>query len=210
MIHFNKIFAHCTLLFFAWLMPACAYRFTNVALAPPPNVRTIAIEAVYNTSREVIPHEWFWQAVQAEFARNGRVWLTSPEQADALMTLHITQASVAPSGTPIPEAINRDPPVSDRGSLSPFNFKNLRIAGSYTTTETINFQVEVTVHHLRQRRIIHRRLYQSGGSFRSFQASTVSQINSGFLMYQEGMESRFRQLSEQLSRRIVTDFFLAT
>jgi len=210
MVYFNKFSAIITLLIFAGLTAGCVYRFTNVASAPPPDVRSIAIEAVYDTSREVIPHEWLWQAVQAEFARNGRIWLTTPEKADALMTLHVTYAAVTPTGTPIPEAINRDPPLANRGSLSPFNFKNLRIAGSYTTTEAVSFQVEVVVNHLRQGRVIHRRQYQSGGSFRSFQASTISQTRSGFLMYQEGLESRFKQLSEQLSRRIVTDFFLAS
>lgn len=209
MVHFSKLFHFATLLLFAGCLSSCAYRFTNIAMAPPGGVQSIAIEAVYNTSREVIPHELLWKAVQEEFARNGRIWLSSADKADALMTIHITQARLEPTGTPIPEAINRDPPVADREGLTPFNYKNLRIAGSYTTTEAISFQVEVVVHHLRQNRILHQRQYQSGGNFRSFQASSVAQSATGFLLYQEGLEARFKQLAEQLSRRIVSDFFLA-
>jgi hypothetical protein len=86
----------------------------------------------------------------------------------------------------------------------------LRIAGNYTTNEQVSFRVQVKVHHLLKRQVVFERSYNTSGTFRSIQPSTISQAKSGFLLYQEGLEARFRQLANRMSSKIVTDFFLSS
>ena len=38
----------------------CAYRFTNKHIVTPEGIKTIAVEAIYDTGREVIRHELLW------------------------------------------------------------------------------------------------------------------------------------------------------
>lgn len=190
------------------LSSACTYRFTNIAIKPPDGIQTIAIEAVYDTSREVIPHELLWRALQNEFSRRGRLRLTSAEKADAILRVQISSAAVEPAGTPNTESVDRDPQYGDPSEVVPSQFKNLRIAGNYTTIEAMQFTAVVEVFDLRKRKQIFNRSYQMSGSFRSIQASNLAQTRTGYLLYEEGLDTRFRVLSEQLSRKIVTDILL--
>ncbi|SMF55461.1 LPS assembly lipoprotein LptE [Pseudobacteriovorax antillogorgiicola] len=187
---------------------SCAYRFTNVVMTVPEGVQSIAVEGIYDTSREVIPHEILWTSLMEEFARNGRLVLTSKEEADALMTVQIKDAQVFPSGAPSSEAITKDPIVSDTDKGNPFAFKNLRRAGNWTTTETVTYTIEVEVHNLRTRETIFSRNYSTSGSFRSIRASSVAQTRSGYLLYEEALQARMKSMSEGIARKVVTDFLL--
>lgn len=208
MYHCNKYRAHWIVVIFALLASACTYRFTNLALKAPSNVSSIAVEAIYDTSREAIPHELLWSALQNELIRAGRLTLKPVEDADAVLSVHIKQASINPEGTPIQESIDEDPSYESRSELSPEAYKNLNIAGSYTTSENISWSLEVKVYHRYEKKLIFRKDYSISGSFRSFQASNISQTQSGYLMYEEGLEARFKQQADQLANRIITDFLL--
>lgn len=187
---------------------SCAYRFTNVVMSPPPGIKSIAIEGIYNTSREVIPHEILWTALMEQFAKNGRLVVTSKEEADALVTVQLTSSSVNPSGTPSSESIYKDPIVTETDKRTPFEFKNLRRAGNWTTEETLSFKIDVKVHNLHNREVIFQKSYSSTGAFRSIRASTVAQTRSGYLLYEEALEARMKSLSTGLASRVVTDFLL--
>jgi len=190
------------------LLSGCTYRFTNLALQAPANVNSIAVEAIYDTSREAVPHELLWKALQTELIKAGRVNLSSIDQADAILRVHLKKAAINPQGTPIQESIDRDPDYENRSELSPDAYKNLNIAGSYTTSENLSWQIEVEIYHRFEKRVIFNKNYSISGSFRSFQASNISQTQTGFLMYEEGLEARFEQQAKQIANRIVTDFLL--
>lgn len=187
---------------------SCAYRFTNVAMSAPTGIQSIAIEGVYDTSREVIPHEVLWNAVAEEFAKNGRLTVTSKEEADALVTIHITQAEVSPTGAPSAESIDRDPPIGTNNYPDPFAFKNLKKAGSWTTDEAISYTININIYNLYTRQTLFKRSYATSGNFKSIRASTVAQTRTGYLLYHEALQARMRSLSQGLARKIVTDFLL--
>ncbi|WP_141736068.1 LPS assembly lipoprotein LptE [Oligoflexus tunisiensis] len=196
----------CLLLFA--LNAGCVYRFSNTALRPPVGVRTIAVEAVYDVSREVIPHELLWSAVQRELARSGRLMVTSQDEADAIMLITLNRASVNPTGTPSREAINRDPVVTETEKPAPGEFRNLKRAGNRTTDEAVNMTINVEVHDLKTRAVLFTRNYSAGTTFKSLRSETITPASSAYLNYEEALQAKVKELSAQLASRIVADFLM--
>lgn len=190
------------------LTSSCAYRFSNTAIRNPLGIQTLAVEAVWDDSREVVPHEALWSAVQREVIKNGRVILTNQEEADALMVITVTGAKVAPAGTPSQEAFDKDPPVSETEKGKPRDYRNLRRAGTWTTDEGITLAVQVNVYDLKSRAVLFNRNYSSGVAFRSFRPVSVTPSESVFLHYEEALDSRFKDVSESLASSIVNDFLM--
>lgn len=205
----NKVVRYNAVIIFAGLLNACVYRFTNLAIQPPKDTRSICVESIYDTTNEVIPNELLWRAIQNEIVRNGRLILQGCDRSDALMQVTISLASVAPVGTPqTVDRTQKDPSLEDRQRRSPDDYHNLRTAGTYTSNEEIRFTVQVKVFHLVKQKLIFEQSYQRAGQFRSVTDSKLAQRASGFLLYQEGLEARFKELSHSLARRITTDFLL--
>ena len=171
---------------------SCTYRFTNVAMSPPVGINTIAIESIYNTSRDVIPHEILWQSLSEQFAKNGRLLIASKDNADAILIIQLSDARVFPSGSPSSEAIYKDPVVTATDKRTPFEFKNLRRAGNWTTEETLSFSIQAKVHNLRNKKVLFNRNYSTSGRFRSIRASSVTTANAGYLMYEEALAARMK------------------
>jgi hypothetical protein len=207
MSYYNRYWPVIVLTVFAWLTNACAYRFSNASLTPPAGIRSVYIEAVYDTGKEVIPHELLWQAVQREFASNGSVLITSRQDADAIISLEITSSSVTPAGTPnTVDRSTKDPKPAERFGLDPFAYKNLRVAGNYTTYENLSFTVLAKAWDLKNRTEIFAKSYNMGGQFRSVTETKLVQKSTAFLHYGESLEARFDIVSRSIARRIVTDF----
>lgn len=190
------------------LINGCVYRFSNTALRPPVGVRTIAVEAVYDVSREVVPHELLWSAVQRELARSGRLMVTSQDEADAIMLITLSKASVNPTGTPSREPISRDPVVTETEKPEPQEFRNLKRAGNRTTDEAVNMAINVEVHDLKTRAVLFNRNYSAGTTFKSLRSETITPASSAFLNYEEALQAKVKELSEQLASRIVADFLM--
>lgn len=190
------------------LLQGCVYRFSNTAMRPPVGVRTIAVEAVYDVSREVIPHELLWSAVQRELARSGRLMVTNQDEADAIMLITLNKASVNPTGTPSREPISRDPAVTETQKPAPQEFRNLKRAGNRTTDEAVNMAINVEVHDLKTRAVLFNRSYSAGTTFKSLRSETITPVSSAFLNYEEALQAKVKELSEQLASRIVADFLM--
>lgn len=207
MSYYNRYWPALVLTVFAWLTHACAYRFSNVSLAPPSGIQSVYIEAVYDTSKEVIPHEILWQSIQKEFASNGSVLITSKQDADAIIIVEITSSSVTPAGTPnTVDRSTKDPKPTERFSLDPFAYKNLRVAGNYTTYENLALTVLVKAIDLHKRTEIFSKSYKMDGRFRSVTETKLVQKSTAFIHYTESLEARFSAVSSSIARRIVTDF----
>jgi len=190
------------------LSSACAYRFTNTAMRNPLGIQTIAVEAVWDNSREVLPHEMLWSAVQREIIRNGRVTLTNQDEADALMVVNITGAKVKPAGTPALEPLSKDPPESDVDKKTPNDYRNLKQAGTWTTDESITLGVHVNVYDLKSRALLFKHDYNSGITFKSYSDPNITPEAGAFLHYEEALDSRFKAVSESLAQSIVNDFLM--
>ena len=177
-------------------------------MAPPSNIHSIAIEGIYDTSREAIPHEILWSAISEQFGRNGRLMVVSPEEADALVRVHIKKAQVVATGSPTIESIRNDPDVTADNKFTPPEFKNLQIAGSYTKEESLKFTCFIEVYDLHTRKVIFKKDYNAAGTFSSITGNSVTRKEGYFLFYEESLQGRMKAMSEQLARSFVTDFFL--
>ncbi len=200
-----KMGGFCLLLL---VLQGCVYRFSNTAMRPPVGVRTIAVEAVYDVSREVIPHELLWSSVQRELVRSGRLMVTSQDEADAIMLITLSKASVNPTGTPSREPISRDPEVTETQKPEPQEFRNLKRAGNRTTDEAVNMAITVEVHDLKTRAILFNRSYSAGTTFKSLRSEAITPASSAFLNYEEALQAKVKELSDQLASRIVADFLM--
>lgn len=190
------------------ILNGCAYRFTNSAMRAPMGVQSIAVEAVYDESREVFPHEYLWSALQREIGRNGRLILTSQEEADALMVVTVTNARVAPSGTVSSEPIDKDPVVTDTDKGVPSAFRDVRKAGSWTTSESVSVSIHVDVFDLKTRALLFKRDYSQSAGFTSLRPLEITPTSSLFPQYEEALHAKSKEISNSIARTIVSDFLM--
>ncbi len=188
----------------------CAYTFTNTHLVRPEGVRTIAVEAVYDTSREVLPHEVLWQSLQDAFAADGHLGLAPQESADALVRAHIKSAEIASVGSNIANSEKRDPSLEgDDGPPAPNKFKVLTQAGEYRDKGRVSNVVEVEVWNLRTRSLIMRHSYAMSDPFQAFHQKLAG-VNAAndHLRYDEAVQASFKAISENISRSVVRDLLV--
>ncbi len=184
----------------------CAYRFTNKAMQPPEGIRSIAVEAVYDTSREVIPHQLLWDALQKAIAQNGKLRLTSQADADALLRAHITKAKVVPTGTPA-QRDNRakDPEIPDVDEPTEYrDYSDISKAGRYTTVEALQYTVTVEVWNLHTQKLIKSKAYNASTQFKSIRG-TNTDPKAGYLVYDEALQARFQEISKNIAEKAVFD-----
>jgi hypothetical protein len=202
---------HLYLYYFAMLttLSGCVYRFTNQHIVLPPGIRTIAIEAVYDTSREVLPHDLLWEALQEAFAADGHLRVVSQGRADALVRAHITRASDGPTGSAESKGSLKDSKGIAIDQLQPSDFRLLPEAGEFTTKQELSISVEVEVIDLRSRESLFNKSYQSLRTFRSFRSETsVAQRKSHFLFFEEARAAKFSEMSKDIAKAVVRDFLV--
>jgi len=132
--------------------------------------------------------------------------VTGRQHADALLVAHITTANVSPSGTVATERRTRDPEVTDPAGVDPREFRRLPRAGEHTREESLSFQVRIEVVDLRTRRVLLNRNYSGSRRFRSERAGL--DIKGFYLIYEEALENRFREISESIANRVVEDLLI--
>ena len=186
----------------------CAYRFTNVAMKPPPGIHSIAVEAVYDVSREVVPHHLIWQSLQEGFARNGRLMLVDKSAADAIVLVRLSESNVEAIGTPEIEKNLLDP-ILDDGDIRAYNqYKNLKRSSTNTVTEQVSLTLDVKIVNLRSREDLFRKDYRLSGSFRSIRSTAVAARKTQYLLYEEALHARVKTLADQFAQQVVRDFLL--
>ncbi len=193
------------------MLSACSYRFTNEHVVRPEGIQSIAVEAVFDTSREVLPHEEFWGALQAAFAANGHLQVLPQGDADALVRAHIRQADIRHIGSTRPNGPVDDPKIFDGEPAAPKSFKPLTQAGEVRDEGMVSASVQVEVWNLRTRSLVMQRTYALKSKFR-----TVHALRSGgattaandYLRYEESADAKFAGLADDLSRRVVQDLLI--
>lgn len=183
----------------------CVYRFTNLVSRPPKGVRSIAVEAIYDTSREVLPRDVIWEAMQRTIAENGKMVLVDSDSADALIRLHISSAELNPSGsiTRLPLANTSDPDLRDKPS--PTRFRDLTRSGSYTDQNNITISVRYEVVHLETRQQL-----KSGSHTESINFLSIRPGNpkESYLIFEESLAQKLRYIATNMSRKVVNDLLL--
>ena len=192
----------------------CAYRFTNQYVSPPAGVRTIAVEAIYDTSREVLPHEMLWESLQQAFAKDGHLRLTSHSDADALVRAHVKSGSVLPAGGNIANDLNptdsttkvKDPTAFSTTAPPPVpsQFRRLTQAGEYRDKAAVNTVVEVEVWNLNTRALLFRKVYPTSSVFQAIHAiAAITTTANDHLRYDEAGRAAFKHMSDSVAYDVV-------
>ena len=194
------------------LTMSCAYRFSNAHVERPEGIRTIAIEAIYDTSREVLPHELFWEALQASFVADGKLRLASQYRADAYLRAHVRDATLTPACSIVKNPPERDPKTEGRVKLPrPPEFKPLAQAGELKTFGSVTVAVDIEVWSLRTQSLLMRRTYDLGQQFRAvhgFGKDAVTPRSNDYLRYEEAFEAKVKLMAEDLANRVVRDLLV--
>lgn len=193
-----------------WAVSACAYRFTNAHIGRVAGMQSIAIEAIYDTSREVLPHEVLWEAFQRAFASNGHLRVVSRRDADLLMRAHVTQAAVTPSGIAETKP-ERDPAVFE-GGRPPYpgedrDYKRLTVAREYATKENVNVALQVEIWQLSTGRLVMQNSYGGSGSFDSVRRGPP--LAYSYIRHDEALTHQIDIIANRIASSVVTDFLLS-
>lgn len=188
----------------------CVYRFTNLHLNTPENIRTIAVEAIYDSSKEILPHDILWHEVQRAIAADGHMIVTTPASADAILTVKIKNARFAPTGTVVkPQAITEDPPAisPDDGAIPSYkSFQTLTEAVEIMPSTSMVIEVHVELWHLEKKKLLFEKQYVQSETFLSVRPSTSPRNN--FLRENEAFRSDFERMSRLISESLVNDLLV--
>lgn len=200
------------LLIFLQIQAGCVYRFANLHLTAPENIRTIAVEAIYDSSRELLPHEVLWHELQRAIAADGHMLVTDAKHADALLTVKIKNARLVPTGTVVrPQAIIKDPPaINPEGDSIPSykEFQTLTEAVEIMPSTAMVIEVEVQLWHLARRKKLFEKNYVQSETFLSVRPSTSPRNN--YLRENEAFRADFERMSKAISENLVSDLLLKT
>ncbi|MBM4252205.1 MAG: hypothetical protein FJ146_09560 [Deltaproteobacteria bacterium] len=201
----------------AFVLAGCAYRFTNRHVKLPAGVHSVAVEAVFDTSQEVLPHEMLWQSLQRAFAADGHWQLVSQSQADALVRAHVRAASVTAVGTNLDNDLNsrgvvkvKDPEAFDGGPPPvPSDFNQMTQAGKFRDQGTLTTVVEVEAWNLSTRQLIARKVYPVTSGFRALHAASgVTTKFNDHLRYEEATREAFLHMSDGIAKDFVRTVFM--
>lgn len=204
---FRAVLGGCTIVSI-FMLSGCAYKFSNKDLKTPEGIRTIAVEGVFDTSREVLHHEHLWSELQKAFASDGHLRVVPVGKADALVRAHIKSASFSPSGDTKKNGAEKDPKTFDKEEPDgPSEFKVLTQAGKYRDKAVISTVIEIEVWNLWTRTLIMKRSYGLAESMQSIHASITTKGND-FLRLEESSDAKFQQIARNAASQLVRDLFI--
>ncbi len=184
----------------------CTYRFSNLYLQPPNGIQTLYVEAIFDSSREVTPHEILWEKIQKAFALNGKLVLTPKAEADAYLRAHITKANVKQFD--LDGHVSKNiiiPPIDDTGRYQPLSaYENLLAATRFSKKENLTLTVMVEVWDLRSKQKIWSQSYTNSDFHKIVGLYTAKE--SAYLYAEEGFEALFSALSQKTADSILHDF----
>ena len=169
----------------------------------------MAVESVYDTSREILPHELLWEELQRAIAAEGHLRLVSSSRADALLRARIKSARFSPTGTVVrPQPMIKDPPPMQPGQL-PFNYRDFRTlteAAELMPSTSVVIEVELQLWHLTTQQKLFERTYVQSESFLSVRPSTSPRNNH--LRDNEAFRADFARMSRSIAERFISDLLM--
>lgn len=184
------------------------YRFSNQYVELPKGARSIAIEAVFDTSRIPIPHEVLWGSLQKEFAARGHLKVTNSEQADLYVTTLIRNTLTRQHD--VESSLHRYEPKKflnpeTQAPFLPNEYLDMNTADQFSKKEDLAFVVEVEVWDLRHKTKLMSKDYNISGTYNI--AQTRSTLETRFIRTDESFEALFASLVKRLSANIVNDVY---
>lgn len=195
-------------------LSSCAYRFTNLYLNPPPHLRSIAVEAVYDTTRMVLPHEILWENLQRAAAADGHFTLAPPEGADLYLRAHLHKGerrlidvykAILPRE---PEDI-MSPAFVDPIRPSVFGLaNNLQLATEISHRELIRMRIRVEVWHIATQSLVFSRDYPIEEVLK-VQGIDTDGVANRHLHSEEVFEIRFDEVTQGISTTAIRDLLIS-
>ena len=201
-----------TVVIITFFLSACAYRLSNLHVQSPNKIESIAIEAIFDTSGQVIAHDQLWSELQRAFAANGHLKVASVGQADALLRAHLRSAAIANAGDRIQANITnkKDPDLYAPGAppLGPNQLRDLSAAGDYFTKDQVSMVIDIEVWNLRTHELILQRSY--GGSFAVLnvraEGEAINELVS--VRREESADRGVAGISRQIAGNVVSDLLI--
>ncbi|MCX6117596.1 MAG: hypothetical protein NT027_08650 [Proteobacteria bacterium] len=189
---------------------SCAYRLTNLHMRNPNKIQSIAIEGIYNTGSEPIPHDQVWDQLQRAFAANGHLKIASVGKSDALLRAKISNTRYSRSG-----ALDDTQSGSDRSDpplypvtgnpLAPNKLPDINTARKYFQKDLLTFNLEVEVYDMSTKAILLQRTY-------SLAVDTLairSDANAvAFLRHEESVQYGIAKSARSVADNIISDLLV--
>jgi len=195
----------------AFKLMGCAYRLTNLHTASPNNIKTIHVEAVYDTGSEVVPHEQLWDELQRAIAANGQLILSAPASADATLRAQIISAQIGKAGERRVANTNqkkREPDYLSGKSEppGPGKLRNITVADDYYLKTNWQSVVRVELWDLRTGALLLQREYPMSGEVPANRGDVAAQIHH--LRHEESFQSSFTNASRSVAEKVVSDILV--
>ncbi|MFK7871701.1 MAG: hypothetical protein AB8C84_00825 [Oligoflexales bacterium] len=202
------------------VLNACAYRFSNLHMRPPViGMKSIGIEAVFDSGQVVVPHEHLWSGLQEAFASNGILRVTSIDTADAYLKVHLKDTFIVP-GEPQQLGEEEDPKfpnheIVERGANQvptgrllyeprvPSEYSRLSRALYYSDHEQIGFVIDVELWDTRTASKVLSKSYPVSGRYPVLDTTTVVEDRS--LRALESREFQIQNMLKPVVLHIVQD-----
>jgi len=202
---------YTTLIILVACTTGCAYRFTNLHVKRPAGIQSIAVEAIYDTTRTVLPHELLWEELQRAIVANGKLHLTTQSSADALVRAHITNGDFRSGRIQTNANNDRDPTIEtpeEAITSGEFReFKKLTQAGESVLDNRLVVNVRIEVIDLRTQKVLLNKRYSGSEVVKTARKGTDP--GSFYLIYTEATANRFQQASKRIATRMVQDLLVS-
>lgn len=217
MASIHSKFIKTTFLLFACLfstvvsISGCAYRLTNLHIQNPGDIETIAIEAIFDTGGQVIPHEVLWDQLQRAFAANGHLKVSSAKTADALLRAHIRQSTVDKLefyDTNKKDDIRKDPDIYAGRSEppAPEALSDLTRASKFYNRDATSFTVDIEVWNLETHKLMMQRTYSGRVDTLAVRNNDLKDVI--LIRHDEALDLRMNVVAKQIAETVVTDLLV--
>ena len=185
----------------------CTYRFSNLYKKAPSGVQSLAIEAIYDSSKNIIPHEILWDSLQRQVITSGKIALAPTNRADALLRVQIKNTERMQFNAEFFKE-TEDPktfisPLTHFPYL-PQEYIDAKVASYFAKWEKVAYIAHVEIWDLRTQKLLSQRVYPVAFDRKTFHSITPN--HHRYLYLTEGMENAFSSSAQTLAERIIGDF----
>lgn len=192
-------------------LSACTYRLTNLHTSTPNGIRSVFIEAIYDTGAEVIPHEQLWDELQRAIASNGQLVMLPAKDADAVLRAQVVTTQFGKSGERRVAQTNRksrEPNYFSGQSPPPVpgQVRNLSVADDYYIKTRWQTNVRVELWDLRKQVLLLQREYPMSGEVLANRGDVSAQLHH--LRHEESYSASFTNAARAVAEKVVTDILV--
>ena len=190
---------------------ACTYRLTNLHTSTPNGIRSVFVEAVYDTGTEVVPHEHLWDELQRAIASNGQLVILPAKDADAILRAQVVTTQFGKTGERRAAQTNRKSREPDyfAGQTPPpvpGQVRNLSVADDYYLKTRWQSNVRVELWDLKKEVLLLQREYPMSGEVLANRGDVSAQLHH--LRHEESYNASFTNAARAVAEKVVTDILV--